>query len=267
MFSMDTQSLPSSKPTTKRSRRSFYAIVSAIVVVIILYASFLVAPPGETMDLRLDYSVGERMVYDKTEVIVNQSLNMSAPETVDTDTFNSTINIEVLSETAEGYVISENQAIVNVSRNPLLSVLLPSGAPLIFWNASSSPTLGPYFEETSIRTGDVWTLPLDCANASLGLTGTVTVTYAAIEEVTVPAGTYRAIRIEIQSSILTINPDSQTPYQKGMTLQFNATTYLEQTTCRLIKTELSQETHLNTSGVDAIATVHIEQVLTQQTKP
>jgi hypothetical protein len=118
-----------------------------------------------------------------------------------------------------------------------------------------------------VRTGDVWTLPLDCANASLGLTGTVTVAFAGIEEVTVPAGTYRAIRIEIASSLLTVNPNSHTPYQKGMTLQFNATTYLEQSTCRLIKTELSQETHLSALGTENVAMVHIEETLIQYTKP
>lgn len=267
VFRLDTQSSPQAKSALKWSRRKFYAALSAVIVIVVLADSFIVAPPGEIVDLRLTYTVGERMVYDKAEVVANRSLNTSAPETMDTDTFNSTINIEVQNETGEGYLLNVNGAATNVSINPLYSVLLPSGTPLIFWNASSSPTLGPYLEEIAVRTGDVWTMPLDCANASLGLTGTVTVTYAGIQEVTVPAGTYRAIRIEVASSLLTVNTDSDTPYQKGMTLQFNATTYLEQTTCRLIKTELSQETHLSALGTENTASVHIEETLMQYIKP
>jgi hypothetical protein len=253
----------------RKSRRLLYALVSAVIVVIILSASFIVAPPGETMDLRLKYNLGEGMTYERTEVIVNRSLNTTDQqfEPADTDMFNSTVILKVVNGTSGGYIINENGAEANVSSNPLLSVLLPAGGPLIFWNASISPTLGPYLEETSVRTGDIWTLPLDCANASLGLTGQVTVAFAGIEEVTVPAGTYRAIRIEVTSSRLTVNPDSDTPYQKDMTLQFNATTYLEQTTCRLIKTELSQETHLRALDTENTATVQIEEILIQHTKP
>lgn len=254
----------------KWSRRKFYAGISGLAVALLLLASAIAAPPGENVDLPLSYDVGECMVYEKTEVIVNRLQNTSAPElpeAIDTDSFNSTITQEVTNQTDWGYIIRVNGEATNVSSNPLLSTLLPAGSPLIFWNASNNPMLSAYLEEISVKTGEVWTLPLDCANASLGLTGQVIVAFAGIEEVTVPAGTYRAVRIEVTSSVLTVNPDGGTPYQKGMTLQFNATTYLEQSTCRLIKTELSQETHLNTSEIDAIATVHIEETLIQHKKP
>jgi hypothetical protein len=267
---MDTQNSPAAESTVKSSRRKFYTSVSAVAVAVVLLASFVVAPPGENVDLRLTYTVGERMVYEKTEVIVNQSLNTSTPETpeaADTDSFNSTITLEVLNEADEGYTVNENMSPANVSKNIFYSVILPSGGPLIFWNASNNPMLAAYLEEISVKTGEVWTLPLDCANASLGLTGQVIVAFAGIEEVTVPAGTYRAIRVEVTSSVLTVNPDSDTPYQQGMTLQFNATTYLEQSTCRLIKTSLSMETHLSSLDTENVASVHIEETLIQHTKP
>lgn len=275
---MDTQSSPSAKPAVKGSRRKFYAAVSAAIVIVILVASFIVAPPGEIMDLRLNYSVGERMVYEATETVVNRWVNASNPPEA-TDTRNYILALDVIDEASASYIINQTQASAlallennqpdtrNESRNPCLSVLMPPGGPLIFWNVSNSPTLGHYLEETSVRTGDVWTLPLDCANASLGLTGEVTVAFAGIEEVTVPAGTYRAIRIEVTSSTLTVNPDSHTPYPVGITLQFNATTYLEQSTCRLIKTELSQETHLSALGTENVAMVRIEETLIKHTKP
>ncbi len=272
MFRQVKQSAPGSPAAepTEKGRRRMFAAISAAAVTVILLASFIAAPPGENVDLLLNYTVGERMLYEKTEVIVNRSQNTSAPElpeAIDTDSFNSTITQEVLNQTDGGYIIKVNEAVTNVSSNPLLSTLLPAGAPPIFWNASNSPTLAAYLEEISVKTGEVWTLPLDCADASLGLTGEVTVTFAGIEEVTVPAGTYRAIRVEVTSSVLTVNPDSHTPYQVGMTMQFNATSYLEQSTCRLIKTELKQESHLNALGIDATATVHIEETLIQHTKP
>lgn len=262
----------------KSSRRKWYAIVSAVAVATILLASFIVAPPGEILDLRLNYTIGERMVYEFTETVVNRWVNISNPQPA-TDTRSYVLALDIVNQTGASYILNQTQApalaqlensqpeLCNESRNPLYSAVIPPGGPLIFFNASNSPTLGPYLEETSVRTGDVWTLPLNSANASLGLTGTVTVAFAGIEEVTVPAGTYKAVRIEITSSTLTVNPDSDTPYQKGMTLQFNATTYLEQGTCRLIKTELTQETHLSALGTENVAIVHIEETLIQHTKP
>jgi hypothetical protein len=281
---MDTQSSPAAKQPMKRSRRKLYAAVSAVAVVIILSASFVFVPPGETMDFWLSYSIGERMVYNVTEVVVNQKTNTSIaglPQATGTNYFNSTIAYEVMNITNGCYIIDETQApsltdhgkqtnptTLNVSINPCYSVLIPQGGPLIFFNASNNPTIAAYLEETSIRTGAyVWTLPLNCANASLGLTGQVIVAFVGIEEVTVPAGTYRAVRITITSSNLTVNPDSNSPYPKGMTLQFNATTYLEKSTCRLIKTELTQETHLSGLGIENTTTVHIEEALIQYTKP
>lgn len=275
---MDTQSSPAAQSTIKSSRRKFYTAVSTVVVVTILFASFIVAPPGEIVDLRLNYAVDERMVYEVKETVVNRWENASNPPPV-TDSRTYVLALDVVNETRVSYFINQTQAATlallennqpelrNESRNPFYSVLLPPGAPLIFWNAISSPTLGPYLEEVSVRTGDVWTLPLNWANASLGLTGEVTVAFAGIEEVMVPTGTYKAVRIEIRSSVLTVNPDSNSPYPEGMTLQFNATTYLERGTCRLIKTSLSMETHLRASATENIALVHIEEALIQHTKP
>jgi hypothetical protein len=239
MYRMGTMPNPAINGSPmKRSRRKFYSAVSAVAVAAVLLASLVFVPPGENVDLLLSYAVGECMVYEKTEVIVNRSQNISAPdqpEAVGSNSFNSTITMEVMNQTDWGYIIKVNGAATNVSSNPLLSTLLPAGAPLIFWNASNNLMLSAYLEEISVKTGEVWTLPLDCANASLGLTGQVIVAFAGIEEVTVPAGRYRAVRVEVTSSVLTVNPNSDTPYQLGMTLQFNATTYLEQSTCRLIR--------------------------------
>lgn len=65
------------------------------------------------------------------------------------------------------------------------------GGPQIFYNATN-PTIMAYLAQPSVKTGDIWTKPVNTGNTSLGLTGEVTLKFMGIEEVTVPAGTYTA---------------------------------------------------------------------------
>jgi hypothetical protein len=83
------------------------------------------------------------------------------------------------------------------------------------------------------------------------MTGEVTLKFAGVEDVVVPAGTFKAMKIEITSNTLTFHSDGTSILKipEGTTLQLNGVTYLEQGTCRLVKTELTQSgpTSLGTS--------------------
>lgn len=282
---MDTQSSPIIKPTLKRSRRKLYAVISVLIVVSIILASFLaLAPSGETMDLNLKYSIGERMVYQTTGYQTHEWINTSLPSPgSDIHYNNSTIHtikpIEVIGESNNLYSVNLNTqseqtdyppfyGIENVSKNPCNSFLTGYGAPLIFDSASNNAELAAYYHKTSVRAGDIWTLQLS-GNTSFALVGQVTIKFAGIQELTVPAGTYRTMRIDVSSNILTYDPNGPSPVirTKDMTLQFNGTTYLEQSTCRLIKADCSQVFTWNASGVNSTNTLHSQEILIQQTKP
>jgi hypothetical protein len=281
---MDTQSSPIIKPTLKRSRRKLYAVISVLIVVSITLASFLaLAPSDETMDLNLKYSIGERMVYQTTGYQTHEWINTSLtnPESnkhYDNYTIHEIQPIEVIGESNSSYSVDLNTqseqnnyppfyGIENVSKNPCNSFLTGYGAPLIFDSASNNAELAAYYHKTSVRAGDIWTLQLS-GNTSFALVGQVTITFAGIEELTVPAGTYRTMHIDVSSNVLTYDPNGPSPVirTKDMTLQFNGTTYLEQSTCRLIKADISQVFTWNTSGVNSTNTLHSEETLIQYTK-
>jgi hypothetical protein len=194
---MDTQSSPIIIPTLKRSRRKLYAVISVLIVVSIILSSFLaLAPSGETMELNLKYSIGERMVYQTTGYQTHEWVNTSLPSTgSDIHYDNSTIHgikpIEVIGQSNNLYSVNVTQVktlaeltdyppyvhpfyeIENVSKNPCKSFLTGYGAPLIFSFASNNPELDAYYHKTSVRTGDVWTLQLS-GNTSFALVGQVT---------------------------------------------------------------------------------------------
>jgi hypothetical protein len=63
----DNESLPPqpNEEAHRNSQRKLYAAISAVVVIIILLASIIMVPPGQgmSMNLGLNYAVGESMVY------------------------------------------------------------------------------------------------------------------------------------------------------------------------------------------------------------
>jgi hypothetical protein len=275
-----------SSPTVRSSRRKMYAAVSAVAVVTILLASLVLAPPGESMELNIYYNVGEGMVYQTTGSITSAWVNTSLGSPDSTmHSYNVSINkikpIIVLGESDYVYSVNVTQVntladlenhplyqVGNVSKNPCETLLIGYAAPLLFFNVTNNPTLAAYYNKTSVRTGDVWTLQLS-GNTSMGLVGQVTITFAGIQTLTVPAGTFRTMRIEISSNVLTYDANGPSPVirTKDMTLQFNGTTYLEQSTCRLIKADYSQITTSNAPGINSTGTLHSEETLIQYTKP
>jgi hypothetical protein len=51
-----------------------------------------------------------------------------------------------------------------------------------------------------VKVGDSVTVPFPSANVSFGITGTLTMTFGGIQEITVPAGTFKVFRIDVTSN-------------------------------------------------------------------
>jgi hypothetical protein len=151
--------------------------------------------------------------------------------------------------------------------------LLPSGAPQFFSNVSGNPTLSACFAKSQVNLGESWSIPVSTGNSSLGLTGTLTLKFAEIQEITVPAGTYQVFRIELSSSKLDLHADADylssihLTLLANMSLQISGKTYLEQDTCRLIKSELTQETTSLQSGISSTSVMYSEKILVEHVKP
>ena len=157
---------------------------------------------------------------------------------------------------------------LNISKASYYNNFIWPGGPLIFYNASSNPTISAYLAQPTVKVGDVWKIPVNTCNASLGLTGEVTLTFAELQDLSVPAGTFKTMRIEVTSNTLSLHSDNSiivTP--KSMTLQLNGTSYIEQGTCRLIKADLTQLTTTNSPGIGSTSTIYTEKTLVEYTRP
>jgi hypothetical protein len=290
MFRQENSSLPASTPNgqqangKKHDRKLYASIAGLAVVLIVLAALFIPQSSGSPMELSLNYSVGEHMVYDTTNIVTNQMVNasLSLPGITNTQSYNSTLTLDVIGSNTENYTVNETIATspdlfshplppltLNVSKASYFNNFMAPGGPLIFYNSSSNPAISAYLAQPTVKVGDVWKIPVNTGNASLGLTGEVTLTFAGLQDVTVPAGTYKTMRIEVTSNTLSLHSDGSSIIKipNGMTLQLNGTSFIEQGTCRLIKADLTQLTTTNSPGIGSTSTLYTEKTLVEYTHP
>jgi len=295
MFSKADNSQPEnsnypSQPTftiPNKNRKRLYAFGGIIAIIVIASALFVPQALGSFIELSLNYTVGEKMTYQSTNTVTNQMSNTSI--NVETNplsqTYNSTGTYEILGFDGENYTI--NLTITSELNGKTLSIpittntttktqyyknLLPAGSPAFFLNASSSPTLEAYLTKSQVKAGDTWQIPVSTGNASLGLTGELTLKFSAIQEITVPAGTYKVFVVELSSKDLTmhISPGNgiiSASTLDNSTLELSGRTYLEVGTCHLIKSELTQQTIIQQPGIAGTSTIYTEKTLTEHTKP
>ena len=289
MFSKADSSQPefsNTAPTPRKSRKSLYAFGGIIAIVVVASALFIPQALGSSIDLGLNYTVGEKMTYLSTNTVTNQMSNTSINMETNplTQTYNSTGIYEILGFDGETYTIKltitselNGQTLsipitTNTSKAQYYNNLLPAGSPAFFLNASDNPTLQAYLTKSQVKVGDTWQFPVRTGNASLGLTGELTLKFSGIQEITVPAGTYKVFVLELSSInlIMHISPDNgiiSASTLDNSILDLNGRTYLEVGTCRLIKSELTQQTTTQQPGISGTSTIYTEKTLTEHSKP
>lgn len=283
----DLSSQPNSPTLPKKSRRKLYALTAAIAVLVIVLAALLIPQSfGSQIQLSLNYKVGERLVYDTTSTVTGQQTGIGVAASP--QTLNTTETIQVLSFNGENYTVNETVGAtsltpqislpLNISKASYYNNFICPGGPIIFYNITSNPTLASYAAKTQVNVGDVWQIPVNTGNASLGLTGEVTLRFTGIQDLTVPAGTYKTFKVDISSSNLTMhyNPAYMSSihlaFSGNYTLQMTGTTYLEQGTCKLIKADLTQQGTItqenagNAASTTITSTIHTEKILTQDAR-
>lgn len=259
----------------KINRRKLYCTLAGLLVIIIVVSAVVITQGnlitqktthtidgetdyGSSLPLGLTYVVGERMVWETTNVIENQLIT-------DSQNLNLTKTVRVISESNDGYQVEEKGTVVpnligntptimlNISKASFSNNFIPD-IPSIFINASANPIISTLLAQISVNVGDIWKIPVNTGNSSLGMTGEVTLRFAGIEDITVPAGTYRTMKIDITSNTINFHADSTSKIigVDGMTLQINGTTYLEQGTCLLVRSNLTQQTNSPTNDASML---------------
>jgi len=254
----------------KRFSKKIYAAIGAIIIIAIIAVAVLLVPIGtaDTIPLGVNYTVGETLVYavTTTDQIGSNFTNLTG-ETQGQLSFNSTISIYVVSLDQETYTLNytatstilgttfSSSELQQVNKTDMASfvALMPielqtnanSAA-----NIPNNPFLLSFFNQADAKVGDTWTL---YSNSGVG---NLVITLRAIQNLVVPAGTYKVFKIDYSTSG---NPNSNNA------LSISGTSYLEYGTCKQIQSTL--QVIISTSPSAYLTGYTIDTTLVQQTEP
>ena len=253
------EAMPEAPPEAVKPRfgRKLYLVIGLVAIVIIAAASILVVTQflpgarGEPVTLGLNYSEGEKMTYEI-------SMTVEAPGME--ETLGGTWEMEVLSFDGEIYTIRQTMTFDGQESSFTMKMNQTGhmiGLPPEFGEEFSSmlgvPGLGSYFTKEEIRVGESWQIPFEIPfdiGVEILFEGTMSYKLSKITSVTVPAGTYEALKINIKSSGLSLTY-SMEGMDFSLTMNINGYVYLEKATCRLIELSLDQSATMRAAGQSA----------------
>jgi len=256
MFKNFISSLPEQHSTSSKSRKSLYAVL-ALVAVAVIAVAFFIPKSSAAIPLGLNYQVGERLVYTTTETVTTPTGNITKAGSI-----NSTSILEVVDFDGEYYTLNKTieipldkptsiSLIEKINKTGYAKYFLPGETAALFGNSSSNPVLAALLSKADAKVGDTWQIPLTSGNSTFGTTGDLTLTFANIQEITVPAGTYKVFRIDVTSNNLNSHVEISAG-KSDTSMSFSGSIYLEYGTCRQIKSDVqititTQSTLLNSS--------------------
>ena len=239
----------SNQPTVRISSskgigKKLYAI-AGIIVILVIVITLLIPQGAATIPLSVKYTVGEKMTYDMIETITTEQIQGIMG-------INSTVNVEVVDFDGEHYTLNYTVTAVLNHQHPMsisyIARVNKTGYTTYFhtgktqqllYNMSSNPVLSAVLNKPEVKVGDAWQIPLSTGETNVSVKGDLTVTFVGIQDMTVPAGTYRVFRIDFSSNNIRINITIPTPYntsiQNTVEMSLSGQTYLEYGTCRQIK--------------------------------
>ena len=287
-----------SKPV--KSNKKLFTVLGIIAILVIVACFILIqqnqnnpiipkvtptpTPFTGSIPLGLNYAIGEEMVYE-TKTSVDQAYNTSINVETSpiTQLYNSTLTMRILAFNDQTYTVTQTMTSsaqdqpltlppLNISKTKYYNSFIAPGAPAFFSDITSNPTLSTYLSSSEVNAGDVWQIPISTGNASLGITGNLNLTFSGIEDITVPAGTYKIFKIDIATDTLIMhaNLDSDLfdfSVLDGATMRITGQTYLEYGTCRLIKAELQEEVTYPSNGSTFSAAFFSQKILVEHSTP
>jgi hypothetical protein len=280
---------PPPPPPTKKSRKTLYVVIGTIAVVaVVLAAVFVFEIPqsqGATIPLTYNYTVGENMVYNITMVIIGSTVNSTGnpvPYPVGTSTNMTeaeTASMDIVSFDGENYTINYTTVIVwngitlgpdngteMINKTGYVTILSGPTTGYIYYvlGQFSIPT---FFQKNQAKVRETWQFPISqLGNASSGVTGNETFTFGDIQNVDVPAGTYKAFNMNFSSTDITVSPLA---YGQLYTMhaRLNGQAFLEYGTCHLIDFNYQGNVYYEVNGQNFSSSSSTHAILVNDTKP
>lgn len=241
-------------PLDKRSRKRIYTFLGIVAVVAVastLIFVFLTVPNvGATIPLEYNYTPGESLTYNAT--ITGNSLT---PETV-------TVSMDIISFDGENYTLNETMPLDSFTEN-----VNKTGASLPnVWQAVYCRPFGSFFPKDEARVGETWQVPMSSGDSTYYVfNGTITYKFGDIQDITVPAGTYKVFKADVSGSNLTMVVKLSTgKIYENMTI--TSQIYMEYGTCCLIESETQENMSmaLNNQSIPAVYDGSVQTILIEQ---
>jgi hypothetical protein len=263
-------------PPSKRSRKKIYAVLGIVAVVTVASAlvfAFLVPQSsGTIIPLSYNFTVGDTMTYNVTANETTMGRNSVSI---------MTLNMDIVSFDGENYTINETFSVSllgpqsyslteKMNKTGYFTITYISGLPAGM-NQTNSAGNGPlgfgtFFLKGQARVGETWQVPMGLSNlANIGPPGNLTYKFGDIQNITVPAGTYKVFRIDVSGSNLTMS-STMAGVSFSMNMSLSGQEYLEYGTCRPIDFNLQESASSQSGGQNSTMTSYIQMILAQDSR-
>jgi hypothetical protein len=215
--------------TKKRFTKKLLIPLVAVTVIIVVIAALLVPAGSATIQLNVNYNVGEKMIYDTTDTTTLLNLPSSSNFQLKNSTTTSTGQeiMDVLSFDGQTYTINDTitmtieglTSLPNLSRPISISTIEEINKTgyartfLTFLNKttelpsnelSSNQGLEQLLSAPEVKVGDTITIPEqsllgNSSSPNFEVTGYLTMTFKGFRDLTVPAGTFRVFEVDLVS--------------------------------------------------------------------
>jgi hypothetical protein len=279
---------PATRPSGfRRFGKKLYA-VAAIIVIAIIAVALLVPQGAATIPLGVEYTVGEKMVYNTVETITTQMANSSLPPEYPGETsIDSTEIVEVLDFDGEYYSLNHTVTaklgntpaaisfIEKVNKTGYTGYFRLEGTEEVLTsNMSTDPFATVLLDKPEVKVGDSWQVPVNSGNSNVSMTGEMTITFGGVQNITVPAGTYEVFKVDTVSNLTMsikfptngnyMNP----PFKINMII--SGQTYVEYGTCRRIESNMQIiqiPSSSQAAGTSTTISIAAKTTLVQHIKP
>jgi hypothetical protein len=283
-----------SSPKKQFPGKKIYLVLFAVIAILIIAATLLIPQGAAILPLNVNYTVGEKMVYDTT-MAASFQYNNSALPTGNTGLPNSSNismkqTIEVTDFDGEYYTLNHTMTL-NTSVKPIsvsiIEKMNKTGYSAYLFDignsqqeipnngVTSNSYLAQLLSKPEVKVGDSVNVPFpSMANSSIGVTGDLTMTFKGIQDLTVPAGTYKVFRIDITSNNLQMKYNSPlsslnnfTPANITISSDMNYQIYIEYGTMRMIKSTAQETVSTASATANYGMTMNTDMTLVQHIKP
>jgi hypothetical protein len=260
------------------------------MLIVVLAVAFFIPKGSATIPLTVNFVVGEVMTYDTSITAQIQGLPIATSSNSGPLTVKGTETIEIQSDDGQYYTLVHSSKLNSPSSNvpfqyTVIEKMNKTGYSTYFLNMGdtqiSIPTdngisgnsyLAQLLSQPEAKIGETIIVPYPSQGIS-GITGNLKITFNAPEDLTVAGKTFSAFKIDIVSDGLALNTDlpttipgySMPPVSATINIHFQI--YLEYGTLKTLKSTMSLDETVQSSGLNMGTHLTIESTLTQNTKP